>query len=288
MIIQNTYQVCVPGGILCPQTLEANTPKGVVQIQMHAYDTTLGACSLLYLSCLSWAIFHPQTPYSVPGLQILRSLLCLELAQPVPSLAIKSFSFTTVWGGNLSFHFYPIPLFSLPQHSLHFIFFSKHVLSFRKLASGPQSLHLPFKEQNETGMTAKSVGCWPCKHQDLGSMLQIHLPGVVALAHNPKVARWETETGSPRASWSSLHDGGPGQWENLSQRKCGMSWKKAWRCPLTTCSHGHTWTHLHSLGDKDHDCSIRENKYHVQYPGGLFRTTCNPSSRGSGVLFWTL
>lgn len=178
----------VPGAILCPQTLEANTSKGAIQIQIHTYGNTLGACPPLYLSCLPRAIFHPQTPYSAPGLQIFRSLLCLELAQPLPSLVIKSVGFTIVWGGK-SFHFYPILFFSLPHHFLPFILFSKHALSFRKLVSGPQSFHLPFKEQNETGLTAKSVGCWPCKHQDLGSMLKTHLPGIVALAYNPKVAR---------------------------------------------------------------------------------------------------
>lgn len=91
--VQSTYQVCVPGAILCPETLEANTSKGAVQIQIHTYGKTLGACSLLYLSCLPRAIFHPQTPDSAPGLQILRSLLCLELAQPLPSRAIKSVGF---------------------------------------------------------------------------------------------------------------------------------------------------------------------------------------------------
>lgn len=32
LAVQSTYQVCMPGAILCPQTLEANTSKGAVQI----------------------------------------------------------------------------------------------------------------------------------------------------------------------------------------------------------------------------------------------------------------
>lgn len=118
LAVQSTYQVCVPGAILCPQTLEANTSKGAVQIQIHTYDNTLGTCSLLYLSCLPRAVFHPQTPYSAPRLQILRSLLCLELAQPLPSLAIKSVSFAIFWGEKSFFPFLPDSLL-FPSTSLH-------------------------------------------------------------------------------------------------------------------------------------------------------------------------